>query len=352
MRNSTISLAVVGAGKIGRHRARVAAEHAGVRRLVIVDVEESRARALAGEVAADAWSTDLHSVLPEVDAVVVSTPEGLHRDPVVAALAAGTQVLVEKPIALDLADADVMLAAGEGLRVAYSMRYAQRYAVAKQQLDEGRIGEVVGAMVRIYDTLAVGRAILGRSPQAGPVADILTYGIDVLLWYLPSRPIEVVARGHGRILRAEGHDVDDVVYALVVFEDGVVADLAVSYALPERYPIAGLATRFEMLGTDGALLVTEDHGDQILSTGSGYRNAYVDQELDLAYLGSRTSGEWALGRMFGRVADETRAWLDHLVVGSPCHVTTGREARRVLAVTSAIEEAVRTGATVTIEEDA
>lgn len=352
MRDTTISLAVVGAGKIGRHRARIAAEHAGVRRLVIVDVEEERAAALAAEVGADRWGTDLGSVLGEVEAVIVSTPEGLHRDPVVAALAAGAQVLVEKPIALDLADADAMLAAGGGLRVGYSMRYAQRYAVAKQQLDEGRIGDVVGAMVRIYDTLAVGRAILGRSPDAGPVADILTYGVDALLWYLPSRPTEVVARGHGRILRAEGHDVDDLVYALVGFEDGMIADLAVSYALPERYPIAGLATRFELLGTDGFLLVTEDHGDQVLSTGSGYRNAYVDQELELAYLGSRTSGEWALGRMFGRVADETRAWLDHLVTGSPCHLTTGREARRVLAVTTAIDEAVRTGSTVRIEEDA
>ncbi len=130
-----------------------------------------------------------------------------------------------------------------------------------------------------------------------------------------------------------------------------MADLAVSYALPERYPITGLATRFELLGTDGVLLVTEDHGDQVLFTGSGYRNAYVDQELDLVYLGSRTSGEWALGRMFGRVADETRAWLDHLVTGSPCHVATGREARTVLAVTRAIDEAVRTRRPVTIEED-
>ncbi|MGI9594605.1 MAG: hypothetical protein ACR2QK_00515, partial [Acidimicrobiales bacterium] len=76
---------------------------------------------------------------------------------------------------------------------------------------------------------------------------------------------------------------------------------------------------------------------------------HVDQRLNLAYLGSRTSGEWAGGRMFGRVADETRAWLDHLTVGSPCHITTAAEARTTLAVTLAIDRSAATGRTITLE---
>lgn len=346
-----LGLAVVGAGKIGSLRARLAAEHAAVRRLVIVDVDAPSAAALAEAVGADAWSTDLDAVVGSdaVDAVIVSTPEGAHREPVVTALGGGKRVLVEKPIALTLEDADVMTGAGGDLRVAYSMRYAQRYAVAKQQLDEGRIGSVVGGLARVYDTVAVGRAILGRSPTAGPVADILTYAIDILCWYLPTRPVEVTARGHGTILRGEGHDVDDLVFALVTFEDGTTFSLAVSYSLPAGFPIAGLATRFEILGDAGVLFVTEDHGDQVLYSDRGYDNAYVDQHLNLAYLGSRTSGEWAAGRMFGRVADETRAWLDHLSSGAPCHITTGEQARQVLAVTTAIEESARTGDAVAID---
>jgi hypothetical protein len=53
--------------------------------------------------------------------------------------------------------------------------------------------------------------------------------------------------------------------------------------------------------------------------------------------------------MFGRVADETRAWLDHLSTGAPCHITTAGEARQVLAVTIAIETAARNGGTVAID---
>ena len=348
-RSRSIGLAVVGAGKIGTHRARLAAEHAGVSHLAVVDLNADRAEALASQVDADQCRTSLAEIdTTAIDAVIVSSAEADHRAPVIAALELGVPVLVEKPIALSLEDADAMVTAGGDLSVGYSMRYAQRYAVAKQELDDGKIGSVVGGLARIYDTIAIGRAILRRSPGAGPVADILTYAIDILLWYLPSRPVEVVARAHGTMLRSEGHDADDLVFALLTFDDGTVFDLAVSYSLPERYPIAGLATRFEILGDKGAMMVTEDHGDQILSTDVGYQNAYVDQVLNYAYLGSRTSGEWALGRMFGRVADETRAWLDHLTTGAPSHLTTAREARDVLAVTIAIEEAVRTGRPVVI----
>lgn len=351
MKPNSIGLAVIGAGKIGTHRARLAAEHAGVSHLAIVDRDLDRAAALHSLVGADASGQSLATIdTSMIDAVIVSSAEGDHRDPVIEALRLGVPVLVEKPIALTLADADEMVAAGGDLRVAYSMRYAQRYAVAKQQIDEGKIGSIVGGHARIYDTIAIGKAILNRSPSAGPVADILTYAIDILLWYVPSHPVEVVARGHGTLLRAAGHDADDLVFAMVTFADGTLFNLAVSYALPERYPIAGLATRFELLGDGGALMVTEDHGDQVLSTESGYHNAYVDQSLDLAYLGSRTSGEWAQGRMFGRVADETRAWLDHLTTGAPCHITPARQAREVLAVTTAIETAAQTGEPVKINQ--
>lgn len=345
----SVGIAVVGAGKIGRHRARLAAEHAGVDFLAIADRDEAKARALADEVSADISAADVAAVVAneDVDAVIVSTEEKSHREPVIAALEAGKPVLVEKPIALTLDDADAMIAAaneaGAPLWVGYSMRYAQRYAVGKQQMEEKRIGELVGGLARCYDTRAVGEAILGRSPTATPVMDILTYLVDAVGWYHPQRPVEVIARSHGSTMRSQGHDADDLTLAIVTYEDGSVFEFATSYTLPKGYPINGMAARIELLGTDGVLLITEDHGDQILYSEAGYENAYVDQSLKLAFLGSRTSGEWAQGRMFGRVADETRAWLDHLTTGAPLHITPAWEARQTLAVTLAIDEAARTG---------
>jgi len=346
----SVGIALVGAGKIGRHRARLCAEHAGVGFLTIADLDASKAQRLAEEVNADGWSTDVPDIVgsDDVNAVIVSTEEKAHRQPVITALNSGKPTLVEKPIALTLEDADAMIAAadeaGVPLWVGYSMRYAQRYAVGKQQMSEKRIGEVVGGLARCFDTQAVAEAILGRSPGATPVMDILTYLIDAVGWYHPQRPVEVVARSNGSTMRTRGHDADDLTVAIVTYEDGSVFEFATSYTLPKGYPINGMAARIELLGTDGVLLITEDHGDQILYSEVGYENAYVDQgSLNLAFLGSRTSGEWAQGRMFGRVADETRAWLDHLTTGAPLHITPAWEARQTLAVTLAIDEAARTG---------
>ena len=70
--------------------------------------------------------------------------------------------------------------------------------------------------------------------------------------------------------------------------------------------------------------------------------------LNFAFLGSRTTGEWVGDTMFGRLANETRAWIDYLVTGTDCHITTVREARTVLAVTLAIEESLATGEAVKI----
>jgi hypothetical protein len=116
------------------------------------------------------------------------------------------------------------------------------------------------------------------------------------------------------------------------------------------FPTTGQSIRFEMFGSEGVLLIDDDHRDQIMYSEHGYQNAYATaQEVNLAFLGSRTSGEWAQGKMFGRIADETRAWLDHLTVGTPCHLTTGPEALVTLAAMLAIEEASRTGETVRVE---
>lgn len=352
----SVGIGLIGAGKIGRHRARLAAEHAGVGFLAIADRDPDALDRLATEVGADLATTSTDELLarPELDAVIVSTHEEGHTGPVLASLAAGHPTLVEKPIAMTLADADRMIEASQGagapLWVGYSMRYARRYAVAHDRIADKQIGTVVGGLARCYDTLAVATAILGRSPGATPVMDILTYLVDLIGWYHPVRPVEVVARSHGTILRSRGHDVDDLTFAMVTYEDGSVFDFGTSYAFPSGYPINGMASRIEILGTDGVLLVAEDHGDQVLYSEAGHSNEYVDQHLTLTYLGSRTSGEWAGGRMFGRVADETRAWLDHLTIGTPCHITPAIEARRTLAVTLAMDESARTGRTIRLDE--
>ena len=66
----------------------------------------------------------------------------------------------------------------------------------------------------------------------------------------------------------------------------------------------------------------------------------------MVFLQSSTPGDWALGDFWGPVANETRAWLDHLAVGKPCALATAREARAMLEVTLASEHSLASGGTV------
>lgn len=146
MPNKT-GIAVIGSGDIARiaHLPAWAAEtRAEV--VSIVDADEQVARAVAEQWQVSHWSTDYHEVLQrdDVDAVDVCLPGRLHADCVVASLAAGKDVLVEKPVALTLEDtqrmADAQQSSGRVLMVAENWPYSSAYRNARQALSNGLIG--------------------------------------------------------------------------------------------------------------------------------------------------------------------------------------------------------------------
>ncbi len=350
MQKKDIGVAVVGAGRIGTLRANLISTHPGVRFLAVSDLEAARAQKLSESVGAQVHSADNLEVIshPDVDAVVVSTPEHDHAEAIIQALELGKPVLVEKPITLTLEDADRVIAAAERtgaeLRVGYAQRFKRRYMLAKEQIEEGRLGRIIAATGRTCNTRAQGMQILQRSAHATPVLDVLTYWVDMACWFLEGRrPVEVVARGHGVIYKAAGYEVDDVTWAIITFDDGAIVNLGVFYALPEKYPALGQSVRLEIYGTDGVLMLDEDHKDELLYTDKGIPHAYIPgHSVNMAFLSSTTPGDWALGDYWGPLLDETRSWLDHLVTGRPCHLATAEQARQTLEVTIAIEKSART----------
>jgi len=346
-----LGIAVIGAGRIGTLRARLAARHPSVRFLAISDIDPARAEALAKAAGADVHSRSNDDAIghPEVNAVIVSTPEAEHVGPVCRALELGKPVLCEKPLGLELAQADEILSVlrrtGGSLRIGYSRRYKECFLRAKEQMLHGRLGQVVGGLARVYNSRAQAFSILKRDPHATPVNDVLTYYVDLMCWFLEGRrPVEVVARGQRGIFRQAGFSADDVTWAIVTMDDGAVINLGISYALPARYPTLGQSDRVELLGTEGTMIIDDDHLDHLLYSDRGIPHAYVpDHQVNMAFLGSNTAGDWAVGDFWGPLANETRAWLDHLATGQPTVHTTPEQARLNLVTTIAIEQAVATG---------
>lgn len=351
-----LGIAIVGAGRMGTRRATIASTHPAVRFLAISDIDPARARSLGEKVNADLSSGDNLEVIsrPEVNAVIVSTPEHDHTSAVLQALELGKPVLVEKPIALSLDDAGKIVAAvkqAQGdLFVGYSKRYTRSYILAKEYIAQGALGQMVGATTRVYNSRAQAFQILKRSPHATPVLDVLTYYVDLILWFFEGNaPVEVVARGQKGVFKAAGYGADDVTWAILTFADGAVVSLGVDYALPEKYPTLGQSPRMEILGTEGAILLDEDHKEHILYTNRGISHGYVPgHDVNMAFLGTSSSGDFALGDFWGPQADETRSWLDYLSTGRPCILPRPEEGFRTLEVTLAIERAAKTKESVTL----
>ncbi|MFZ1005392.1 MAG: Gfo/Idh/MocA family oxidoreductase, partial [Candidatus Sulfotelmatobacter sp.] len=171
-------------------------------------------------------------------------------------------------------------------------------------------------------------------------------------WFLDgNKPVEVVARGQHGIFRDAGYSAHDVTWAIVTFADGAVVNFGISYALPANYPTQGQSDRVELLGTDGTMIIDDDHMEHLIFSEKGIPHPYVPgHSINLAFLGSNTAGDWAMGDFWGPLGNETRSWLDFLATGRGGDVhATPEQAMLNLKTTYAIERAVATGQAVKLD---
>ena len=357
MKKKDIGIAVIGSGRIGSLRAGMASRHPSVHFLALADKDKTKADILAQKTGANLVTNNNFDAISheDVDAVIVATPEHDHVEAVLQAIKLGKPVFLEKPLALTLEDGDLIAnavkEAGVELVIGYSRRHDRRWMMTKQHIKEGRLGEVIAIQSRVMNTRAQMLEIIKRSPGASPVLDVLTYYVDLVCWYLEGiRPVEVVARSHGKVFRNLGHEVDEATWAIITFENGAIVNLGIFYALPATYPTFGQSPRFEIFGEDGVILLDADNKDSVLYSDKGIPHAYVpDHDPKMLFMQTNSSGDWALDDFWGPIANETRSWLDHLVTGLSCPHTTIEEGLKTLKITLAIEESARTGAAVKID---
>ncbi len=138
--------AVVGTGYFGGGLARIIASIEGARLVAVLDPEN--AGMVAGELGC-AVETDIDTICtrPDVDAIIVATPNYLHREPVLAAVGAGKHVFCEKPVALSYRDCDEMVCAAKRAGVYFMaghvMNFMNGVRTAKRLINEGTIGRIL-----------------------------------------------------------------------------------------------------------------------------------------------------------------------------------------------------------------
>jgi len=178
------------------------------------------------------------------DAVVVAVPTNQHHAVVLDALAAGAHVLVEKPIAGTLAEADELVAAAEAAKRVLSVGHIERYNPAvlelKQRLAAGQLGRVFQYHARR----------LGPFPQrirdVGVVVDLATHDVDVMRYLSGSEIVRVYAE-----TRREVHTTnEDLVSGLIRFDDGAVGVLQTNWLTPTKIRVLNVTGERGMFRAD------------------------------------------------------------------------------------------------------
>lgn len=254
---SSIRIAVVGAGVVGRRHARVLHEMAHASLAAVVDWTSETACAVAATFGVP-WFVGLESMLEEVpcDAIVVATPDFLHFQPAMRALVQGRHVLVEKPLATTLDEARTLVDEASRRRRVLDVNYTERllpeFAWMKEQIEQGAIGSPVMAVCVRHAPIGLPTRTLGWAAQSSPIFFLSSYDLDLIAWLFESHATQVVAREQRGLLERRGIPVHDGVDALVTYASGAVANLHASWIHPDAWP-ARASDRLTVIGEEGAL---------------------------------------------------------------------------------------------------
>jgi predicted dehydrogenase len=214
-----IRMAVVGCGHLGTIHARLLAAREDVEFVAVVD-PSAQARAKVAESHGCMALAEPEELIGLVDAAVVATPTGLHAATSLPLLAAGLDLLIEKPIAAGVEDARAIVTTARRHGRVVAVGHVERFNPA-WRLAVGRLGRIV----------AVESARLApftfRSMDVGVVHDLMIHDIDLVLSLEPGRLEHLEAHG---IVATGGHE--DVVRARLRFSSGLVADLSASRINP------------------------------------------------------------------------------------------------------------------------
>jgi predicted dehydrogenase len=216
-----LRIGVVGVGHLGRHHARILSAMPGVDLVAVVDTNASRAAEIAATHRTSALN-DARELAGKVDAVTIAVPTEIHRDVALPFLAAGVPVLVEKPMARSLAEADEMIdaaaKAGAVLAVGHTERFNPAVAVARPLVANPRFIEV--HRLGVFPE---------RSLDIDVVFDLMIHDLDVVQSLVGSDVESIDAVGvpvlTGRV---------DIANARIRFRNGCIANLTASRISRDR----------------------------------------------------------------------------------------------------------------------
>ena len=339
-----IGVGIIGTGWCGGIRAQTCAGHPLVGSLHLAEIRPERLAEVSAATHASTATSDYRRLLeiPDVDAIYISaTPETTHYPMARDCLAAGKHVFLEKPIALELAEADELVATARARKLKFTIGYSQRFnpkfAFVRKSIRDSTIGRPVSALVSRHITRNLGKKISGRI-KLSPAAMEATHDLDFVLWCLePARPVRVYSQINFGVMReTSGAPIPDTQWITVTMDSGLSFVIGAGWTLPPGYPNFS-TTWIEFVGTEGAVMVDDSHRDVVLNTMS----------KGMVLPMSTMPGEAVEHTYAGPMAAETIHFLEAVAMDRPVLVTPDH-ARMVMELYIAADRSAETNAPVAL----
>jgi len=335
-----IGFGVVGAGTWGGVHSQVYAYTPGARLVAVADADEGKANAVAREHGARAC-TDWRELIDDdsIHAISVVTPDFAHYEIALAAAKAGKHLLVEKPLAMKVAECEEIIAAAESsgahIMVDFHARWAPTFYRAWETIRKGEIGKPRHAYYRLNDRIWVPTEMLSWAAKSSVAWFLGTHAVDTVRWMFDDEVRRVYAvRGQG-VLKGLGVDTPDYYQATLEFRGGGTAVVETSWIMPNSMPNL-IDLKLSVVGDEGAVYVDGSHHravEKYTATDAGFPDVFVVPKI------------W--GETKGFAVDSIRYFATCIVCGEKPMVT-GRDGLEVTKVVVAIEESARTGLPVEI----
>ena len=222
-----LEVAVIGTGWCGGIRAETLSRSALVKKLHVCEIRPDRLAEIKALTDPASATLDYQDIVNN-DAIrvvyICTTPEHTHFPIARDCLKAGKHVLLEKPIAMELWQADELIALAERGNLKFTIGYSQRFntkiAYAKKKIADGTLGKLVSVMVSRHLSRSLGKKIASRV-RLSPAAMESTHDLDFVFWLLePAKPVRIYSQGaYGYMQPVNGSY--DVMWSTVTMDNGV-----------------------------------------------------------------------------------------------------------------------------------
>jgi predicted dehydrogenase len=333
-----LRIAVIGAGHWGPNLIRNFHNHQASDVVWVVDRDESRLALTKSRYPEIQVTPDADRVLadPEVDAVVVATPTTTHYALTAAALRAGKHVLVEKPIATRVEEAEELCelaeAGGRVLMVGHVFLFNAAIRRVKEYLDQGKLGQV------FY--ISMMRTNLGPiRMDVNASWDLAAHDVAIANYWLDATPMAAAAQGGSWI----NQGIEDAVFANLFYPDGIMVNLHVSWLSPRKVRDITVVGERGMLTFDDMNLseplrfydkrVTDDRTPGFVDTFASFRTSIREGDIHIPKVG---------------IGEPLKAECDHFlecIATGKRPLSDGRSGAAAVRVLSALERSLRNGGT-------